>query len=139
VSRLTFVNLPVKDLDASMAFFKSLGFEFDPKFTTDDCGCMIISEQAFVMLLPESRFADFTIKPTDTAYTNALLAVSAPDREGVDAFADAALAAGGKPVKEPLDYGYMYGRAFLDLDGHHWEVVWMSQEAVEAGPAEYAA
>jgi uncharacterized protein len=33
----------------------------------------------------------------------------------------------------------MYGRSFHDLDGHLWEVMWMSQEAIEAGPEEMAA
>jgi hypothetical protein len=140
-SRLLFVNLPVRDLAASIAFFTELGFAFDEKFTNDECGCLVISEQAYVMLLAESRFADFTTKPTADARstTEALLCVSAEDRQGVDALADAALAAGGAPAKEPMDHGFMYGRSFQDLDGHHWEVMWMSSEAVEQGPADMAA
>jgi predicted lactoylglutathione lyase len=139
-SRLIFVNLPVKDLPASMGFFRALGFDFDPKFTDDSCACMVVSEQAYVMLLVESRFADFTTKPVaDTrASTEAILAVSAESREAVDAFADAALDAGASRSNEPMDYGFMYGRSFHDLDGHLWEVVWMSPEAVERGPADMA-
>ncbi len=139
-SRLLFVNLPVRDLAASIAFFTELGFAFDEKFTNDECGCLVISEQAYVMLLAESRFADFTTKPTADARstTEALLCVSAEDRQGVDALAEAALAAGGAPAKEPMDHGFMYGRSFQDLDGHHWEVMWMSSEAVEQGPADMA-
>jgi hypothetical protein len=30
----------------------------------------------------------------------------------------------------------MYGRSFFDLDGHHWEVMWMSPEAVEQAGAD---
>jgi predicted lactoylglutathione lyase len=30
----------------------------------------------------------------------------------------------------------MYGRSFTDPDGHHWEVMWMSEEAVQQGPAD---
>jgi predicted lactoylglutathione lyase len=136
--RLIFVNLPVKDLPASIAFFTQLGFAFDPKFTDEHATCMIVSEQAFVMLLSEPRFADFTTTPTAdaTTTTEAIIAVSAEDRDGVDAFADAALAAGGTFAKDPMDYGFMYGRSFKDLDGHHWEVMWMSPEAVEQGPAD---
>ena len=139
-SRLVFVNLPVKDLSASMAFFRELGFEFDPKFTDDSAACMVISEQAYVMLLAESRFADFTVKPVADvgASTGAIVAVSAEDREAVDRFADAALGAGASPAKDPMDYGFMYGRSFHDPDGHLWEVMWMSPEAVERGPAEMA-
>jgi predicted lactoylglutathione lyase len=135
-----FVNLPVKDLPASIAFFGALGFDFDPKFTDDSASCMIVSEQAYVMLLVESRFADFTKKRVADARENteAILAVSADSREGVDAFADAALAAGASPANDPMDHGFMYARSFNDLDGHVWEVIWMSSEAVEQGPADMA-
>jgi uncharacterized protein len=140
-SRLIFLNLPVADLDASKAFFAKLGFAFNPKFTDDTCACMVVSEQAYVMLLRRERFEDFTTKPIVDAHrgTEALYCVSAEDRAAVDAFADAALAAGGTPAKDAQDYGFMYGRSFNDLDGHHWEVMWMDPEAVEQGPAEYAA
>jgi predicted lactoylglutathione lyase len=139
-SRLIFVNLPVKDLKASTAFFRALGFEFDQKFTDDSAACMIVSEQAFVMLLVEPRFADFTKKAVADASktTEAIFAVSAESREAVDAFADAALAAGGSPANDPMDQGFMYARSFNDLDGHLWEVMWMSAEAVEQGPADMA-
>jgi len=134
--RLIFVNVPVKDLPASTAFFRALGFDFDEKFTDESCACMVVSEQSYVMLLAEARFADFTTKPIvdARASTEAILCVSAESREGVDAFADAALGAGATHANEPMDHGFMYGRSFQDLDGHIWEVMWMSPEAVEAGP-----
>jgi predicted lactoylglutathione lyase len=139
-SRLIFVNVPVKDLAASQAFFRSLGFSFDEKFTDESCACMVVSEQAYVMLLVEPRFADFTSKPVADARTSteAILCVSAPSREDVDAFADAALQAGGTTAGDPMDHGFMYGRSFNDLDGHLWEVMWMSSEAVEQGPRDMA-
>jgi predicted lactoylglutathione lyase len=33
MSKKIFVNLPVKNLDKSVAFFKRLGYTFNPKFT----------------------------------------------------------------------------------------------------------
>jgi hypothetical protein len=92
------------------------------------------------MLLAEARFADFTKKPVADARTTteAILCVSAESREGVDAFADAALGAGASPAGDPMDHGFMYGRSFNDLDGHLWEVMWMSPEAVEQGPHDMA-
>jgi predicted lactoylglutathione lyase len=138
--RLFFLNLPVRDLEASIAFFGKLGFEFNPKFTDQSAACMIISDKAFAMLIVQDRFTEFVTKPIADASvtTEALYCLSAPDRAGVDAFADAALAAGGTPAKEPMDMGFMYGRSFNDLDGHHWEIMWMDEAAVESGPAEYA-
>ena len=134
--RLMFLNLPVKDLDTTKEFFGELGFEFNEKFSDDTATCMIVSEQAYVMLLDESRFADFTSKPIVDARTatEAILCVSAESRDAVDAFADAALDAGASRAGEPMDHGFMYGRSFHDLDGHLWEVMWMSPEAVEDGP-----
>ena len=139
-SRLIFVNLPVKDVSASIGFFGALGFEFDEKFTDASCACMVVSDQAYVMLLEQSRFADFTTKTIADARasTEAILCVSAESREAVDALADAALGAGASGANEPMDHGFMYGRSFNDLDGHHWEVMWMSAEAVEQGPADMA-
>jgi predicted lactoylglutathione lyase len=139
-SRLIFVNLPVKDLSASLGFFRALGFDFNEKFTDESCACMVVSEQAYVMLLAEARFADFTTKPVADAgaCTEAILCISAESRGAVDAFADNALAAGGSTAGGPMDHGFMYGRSFHDLDGHLWEVMWMSPEAVEQGPAEIA-
>ena len=61
-SRKLFVNLAVSDLKKSMEFFSKLGFEFNPKFTDDKAACMILSEEAFVMLLREPFFDElFTV------------------------------------------------------------------------------
>lgn len=141
MSRLIFVNLPVRDLPASRAFFDALGFGFDEKFCDDQAACMVVSEQAYVMLLERNRFADFVTKPVaDASEATALtVAVSAESREAVDAFAEAALGEGATPAKDPQEYGFMYGRSFHDLDGHLWEVMWMDPVAAEKGPAEYAA
>jgi uncharacterized protein len=135
--RLAFLNLPVESAAASRAFFSALGFAFDDRFSDGTTACLQLSDTAYVMLLERPRFADFTAKPTGdpATATTAILAVSAADREAVDAFADTALAHGATPAKEPLDYGSMYGRSFFDLDGHHWEVMWMSSEAAEQAGA----
>ncbi len=94
---------------------------------------MIVSDQAFVMLLVENRFRDFTKKElADPArQTEAILAVSAEGREAVDEFADKALAAGGQPANDPIEMDFMYGRSFQDPDRHLWEVVWTDPSAIE--------
>ena len=139
-SRKIFVNLAVEDLARSVDFFTKLGFSFDPRFTDEQATCMVVSDEAFVMLLVEDRFKDFTKKElADPAtQTEAILAVSAESRESVDELADKALEAGGSPANDPLDTGSMYGRSFHDPDGHLWEVVWMDASAVEQQAAEPA-
>ncbi len=141
MSRLLFLNLPVADLAASREFFAELGFDFNEKFCDDGAACMIVSDKAYVMLLQRDRFAEFVTKPVadPTSETALTVAISAEDREAVDASAEAALAAGASGAKGPQDYGFMYQRSFHDLDGHLWEVTWMDPVAVEKGPAEFAA
>jgi predicted lactoylglutathione lyase len=138
---MIFPNLAVKDLDRAVAFFTELGFTFDERFTDDTATAMIVNEQATVMLLTESKFAEFTTRELadPTRQTETIIAVSADSRDDVDAFADKALEAGGSAAKEPMDMGFMYGRSFHDPDGHHWEIVWMDPAALERSPAETAA
>jgi len=132
-SRKIFVNLAVKDLDKAVEFFTRLGFSFDPRFTDENATCMIVSEEAFVMLLVRDRFQDFTKKEIadSTTHTEAILAVSAESREAVDELAETALAAGAQPANDPMELGFMYGRSFQDIDGHLWEVMWMDPSAVQ--------
>jgi predicted lactoylglutathione lyase len=135
--RKVFVNLPVEDLDRSIRFFSELGFTFDPRFTDETATCMVVGEDAFVMLLTRNRFRDFTTKELADAgkVTEAIVAVSADSRAHVDRLADHALAAGGSPANEPMDMDFMYGRSFHDPDGHLWEVFWMDPAALERAPA----
>jgi predicted lactoylglutathione lyase len=131
---MIFVNLPVKDLAKSMAFFEALGFSFNPQFSDETGACMVISDTIFAMLLSHEKFAGFSPKPiadTDKT-TEVLIALSRDDREAVDAIVEAALAAGGSTFSEPQDHGFMYGRAFRDLDGHVWEAFWMDPAAAKA-------
>lgn len=130
-SRKLFVNLAVCDLKGSKEFFSQLGFEFDPRFTDDKAACMIISEEAYVMLLMEPFFKGFTKRELcDTSkQTEALLALSCSSRAEVDELVKKAIAAGGQYAMEPQDHGFMYDWSFYDLDGHHWEVLWMDESA----------
>ncbi|MDQ3823510.1 MAG: VOC family protein [Actinomycetota bacterium] len=135
-SRKIFVNLAVSDLARSVEFFDALGFEFDPRFTDETATCMVVSDDAYVMLLQEDRFTDFTKKhlADPKVQVEAIVAVSAASREEVDELAEKALAAGGAPAADPQDLGFMYSRSFDDPDGHQWELVWMDPSAVESGP-----
>ena len=126
-TRKIFVNLPVQDLGRAMEFFRSLGFDFNMKFTDDKAACMIVSEEAFVMLLTEPFFRTFTKRELwsrDTE-TEGLFALSCTSRAEVDEMVSKAIVAGGKHAMEPTDHGFMYGWSFYDLDSHHWEVYWM--------------
>ena len=137
--RTIFVNLPVADLEKSVAFFQGLGFPFDPQFTNESATRMVVNENASVMLLTRERFADFTHKRIVDAgeAIEVLIALAADSRDAVDHLADSAITAGGTEHREPEDHGFMYQRSFADLDGHVWEVLWMDMSQVPDSPTSY--
>jgi predicted lactoylglutathione lyase len=129
-----FVNLPIKDLEASVAFFTKLGFTFNPQFTDDKAACMIVGDDAFVMLLTNEFFETFTKKSLADASmtTEVIVAVSAESKEAVDTMVEAALENGGKESNQLQDQGFMYSWGFKDLDDHLWEVIWMDPATIES-------
>jgi uncharacterized protein len=128
-----FVNLPVANLDASKAFFGKLGFAFNPQFTDETAAAMVIEENIFAMLLTHEKFAQFTPKTIADARTTSevLIALSRDSKDGVHEMFDKAIAAGGLEVRPADDYGFMVSRAFSDLDGHIWEIMWMDPSYVQ--------
>jgi hypothetical protein len=138
---MLFLNLPVADLERSTAFFAKLGFGFNPAFTDESAACMLVGEQAFVMLLTRERFAEFSKLPLADPRTHALAlyCFSVSSRDEVDAVSAAALAAGAAEADGAEDHGFMYSRSFFDLDGHGWQVMWMDPVAAEQGPEAFAA
>ena len=126
-----FVNLPVMDLNKSVAFFTKLDFTFDPKFTDENATCMIVGENIFVMLLVQSFFKTFTDKQICDAKKNTevLVCLSCESRQKVDELVGKAIAAGGTAPRKPQDHGFMYGHGFEDIDGHIWELMHMEPGA----------
>ena len=129
-----FVNLPVKDLNRAVEFFTKLGFKFNPQFTDKNATCMIISEDIFVMLLVEEFFKTFTKKEICNTSKNieAIIALSAESRENVDEMINKAIEAGGIEPRKPQDHGWMYDRAFEDIDGHLWEIIYMNESGLKS-------
>lgn len=127
-TRMIFPNLPVRDLKKTMDFFGNLGFEFNPKFTDENAACMKINDSAYVMLLKEPFFLGFTKKSlADTSKTTeVMIAVMFESKEEVDKLVDKAVSLGAVDARKE-DMGFMYSRAFHDLDGHIWEFGWMDE------------
>jgi uncharacterized protein len=123
MSTTLFVNLPVKDLNRSTAFFTELGFDFYGM--TDDIASVIISERTQVMLLAEPTFAGHARNEvTDpTTNTEVILVLGLDDTRQVDELVDKALAAGATAVGEPATEGGRYQRGFADPDGHQWSAL----------------
>lgn len=133
MARSIFVNLPVKDLDKSKAFFQALGFSINKQFTDETAASIVISDTIFAMIQTHEKYKTFTNKPIGDASktSQVIIALGVDSKDDVNRIADAALKAGGKEVKPPQDYGWMQLRTFEDLDGHHWEVAYMDPSYVQ--------
>ena len=136
MTKMIFVNLPVADLPKAKAFYASLGFVNEPKFTDETAACMVWSEAIFVMLLTRDKWKTFTDRPIpDHGSSEVMLALSFDSKAEVDRITDAAGANGGTADVNPKqDHGFMYGRSFLDPDGHIWETVWMDPAMMQGEP-----
>ncbi|MEW2449834.1 VOC family protein [Streptomyces parvulus] len=131
--QMIFVNLATNDLAASKKFFTGLGYEINAQFSDDTTASIPLSETIVVMVHTPEKYHQFTKKDiVDSAKSSeVLLALSAESREKVDELVEKAVAAGGSVSGETQDHGFMYGRAFDDVDGHTFEVVWMDPAAVQ--------
>ncbi len=132
MAKQIFVNLPVKNLEKTKAFFNAIGFTFNPQFTDEKAACMIIGENIYAMLITEPFFRTFTKKEicNATTHTEVLIAMDAASREEVDSMVQKAVQAGGTTYMKPQDHGWMYGHSFADLDGHQWEILFLDESTL---------
>lgn len=132
--RMIFINLPVADVAASTAFYEAIGFEKNTQFSNEQAAAMVWSDAIYVMLLAKPFFATFTEKVIVDATTSTTghYALSFDSRYAVDAITQAAVKAGGRELHEPQDMGFMYSRAFEDVDGHGFGPFWMDPAGVQA-------
>jgi predicted lactoylglutathione lyase len=137
VPTIIFVNLAVDDLPAARRFYEALGWAVDPRFSDENAVSVVVSDTIRAMLLTRPFFAQFTGKEIVDARTSTevQLALSADSKEAVDALHEKALAAGGTSAGAQ-DFGFMYSKSFDDLDGHHWDFVWMDPAAAAGGAPE---
>lgn len=139
--KMIFINLPVTDLNRSIAFYEAIGGKKEPKFSNEQAAMIVLSDTIHVMLLTHDFYRTFTGKPIADAHQSSqvLIALSADSAADVDATIDKAAAAGGKADPGPKQDmgGMMYDRSFEDPDGHHWEAVWMDPKAAEQGASAF--
>ncbi|MGC2235114.1 MAG: VOC family protein [Pyrinomonadaceae bacterium] len=123
------INLPVKDVKKSKEFFTRIGFTPEEAHETADMTCVKVGEKNIAVLL----FAEETLKGfmkneiSDTRNgSEMMISFDAESREEVDETAKKVSDAGGNVFSEPAEIqGWMYGFAFVDLDGHRWNMLYM--------------
>jgi predicted lactoylglutathione lyase len=138
---MIFVNLPVSDLRASIAFYEALGFANNPQFTDETAACMVVSDTIFVMLLTHAKWQTFTQRPIPAADASEVInCLSCDNRAEVNRLTDTAGGNGGTADINPVqEHGFMVSRSFADPDGHVWEVMWMDPAVANGESPETAA
>lgn len=121
------LNIPVRALQRSIAFWQGLGFALHPVFQSDDAAAVMLSDDVAVMLHVDHSFVhntDRVITDPQTS-TESIGSFALPTRAAVDELMTAALRLGAREFGHGADHGFIYHRSFVDLDGHQWEPYWM--------------
>jgi predicted lactoylglutathione lyase len=134
MTRMIFINMPVRDLAKSKAFYEALGFENEPRFSDDTAAAMRWSDSIMIMILNHEKWKSFTDRPIpDSGSSEVALCVSLDSRDEVNAITEAAGKNGGTvDINPPQDHGFMMSRSFTDADGHVWEPMWMDPAVANA-------
>ncbi|CAI6084025.1 VOC family protein [Cohnella sp. JJ-181] len=133
-SRFTSLNLPVKNVEQSKAFFTGIGFELNPQYPdNENSAAIVIGDNLQVMLINQAFFITLTEREiVDTSmYAQMTIALAFESREKVDEIVNTAVSLGGKLHAEPEDHGFMYHWGFVDLDGHLWAINYMNADAAQ--------
>lgn len=138
---MIFVSLPVANVAKATAFYEAIGMTRNARFSNEQGSAMAWSDTISFMLLDHALYSTLAAKPIGDAHatSGALFALSCDSRADVDALTEAAIAAGGREAHDPEDLGYMYSRAFEDLDGHAYGPMWMDMDAATTAQPEVGA
>jgi uncharacterized protein len=138
MSKSIYVSLPVKDLSAATRLYEAIGCKLNPQFSDHQSSNMIWSDAVVFHLMQTEYFASFTPKSVADAKltTEVMITLGQDSREAVDRLVEAAASAGGKADPRPvqdMDNGFLYNRAFEDVDGHVFEAFWADLSAMPSG------
>ena len=120
-----YVNLPIKDVAATRAFWTKLAFSFNEQFSDDKAICLVLNEGLiYAMLLSEPFFSGFTNRPIATGTTQVINAIEVESPQKVDELVQLALDNGATRYRQGEDHGWMYYDCFADPNGHQWEIMY---------------
>ena len=122
-----FINLPVKDVSASMNFYSQLGFAVNPLFTLDNQKCMTWGDQIYLMLQTYEMFKSGNKKDLPDAKKNTIATFTLPVESlaKVNEMIEKGIKAGGTESTPMIDEGFMQVRNIEDLDGHNWGIIYL--------------
>ena len=134
MTKMIFLNLPVRDLQAATKFYLAIGGTLNPQFSNDQASSIMFSDSIGVMLLTHQHYSQFTTRQIGDARRDSqmLIALTAGSKDEVNATIEKGVAAGGRADPNPAqDLGFMYNRHIEDPDGYVWEFLWMNPAAMQ--------
>lgn len=134
MTKMIFINLPVRDLQAATNFYLAIGGTLNPQFSNDQASSIMFSDAIGVMLLTHQHYGQFTARQIGNARRDSqmLIALTAGSKDEVNATIEKGVAAGGRADPNPAqDLGFMFNRHIEDPDGNVWEFLWMNPAAMQ--------
>lgn len=122
-ARIHIVTLGVADLPRSRAFYEALGWPVSES-SNDDIVWFQLGGALLGLFGSDALAEDATVTNEPAAgFRATTLAINLGSREEVDSAYRAALDAGAREVKRPVDAVWGgYSGYFADPDGHLWEI-----------------
>ncbi|SSC25670.1 Glyoxalase/fosfomycin resistance/dioxygenase, partial [Klenkia terrae] len=129
---MLFVNLPVRDLEVSRAFYTGLGLRVHEQFSDATTLAVVVSDEVALMLQVAGHFAEQSPGPVGDPSTGvtSVLCLTVDSRARVDELVAAAVSSGGRAGLDVRSDELRYVGSFTDPDGHAWEAMVMEQTHV---------
>lgn len=125
--RELWINIVTDDVHKAVSFYLELGFTLNPHFPVSEEGASFyFNESKLVLMLFHRSFFDGKIPSPLITHPNqheVLLSIGATSKEDADHLVETAIRLGGKALGTPVWSGNMYNTGFIDLDGHHWNIL----------------
>jgi predicted lactoylglutathione lyase len=134
MTKMIFLNLPVRDLQAATNFYLAIGGTLNPQFSSDQASSIMFSDSIGVMLLTHKHYSQFTAREIGDPKRDSqmLIALTTDSKDEVNAVIEKGVAAGGRADPNPVqDLGFMFNRHIEDPDGNVWELLWMNPSAMQ--------
>ncbi|MFD1987214.1 VOC family protein [Mesorhizobium newzealandense] len=134
MTKMIFINLPVRDLQTATKFYLAIGGTLNPQFSNDQASSIMFSDSIGVMLLTHQHYGQFTTRQIGDARRDSqmLIALTAGSKDEVNATIEKGVAACGRADPNPAqDLGFMFNRHIEDPDGNVWEFLWMNPAAMQ--------
>lgn len=119
--RISLVTFGVADYGRACAFYEALGWR--PRLEIEETAFYEANGVILVLWARDKLAADMGVPDSGERWGGIALAHNLRSREEVDELVEVARRNGAEVTREPAETFYGgYAGAFLDLDGHVWEV-----------------